>query len=70
MPDLIKDTDTGFIIADNSPETIAAGIIKSLRYNGLEEISQNACRLIEREYSYDSMVAKCRRWLDELTEGV
>jgi glycosyltransferase involved in cell wall biosynthesis len=69
VPDLIKDGDTGFILHDSSPEAIAAGIIKALRYDGLAEISQNARRLIEREYSYDGMVAKCRRLLEELTGG-
>ena len=70
VPDLIKDDDTGFILTDNTPETIAAGIIKALRYDRLEEISQNAYRLIEREYSYDSMVEKCHRLLGELTHGI
>jgi glycosyltransferase involved in cell wall biosynthesis len=69
VPDLIKDGETGFILADNSPEAIAAGIVKALRYGGLGEIAGNARRLIEEEYSYDSTVQKCRRLLDELTGG-
>jgi glycosyltransferase involved in cell wall biosynthesis len=67
VPDLIKDGETGFILTDNSPENIAAGIIKALRHGRLAEISRNARRLIEQEYSYDSMVQKCQRLLDELT---
>ncbi len=67
VPDLIKDDETGFILADNSPEGIAAGIIKALRHDRLAEIARNARRLIEQEYSYDSTVQKCRRLLDELT---
>ncbi len=69
VPDLIKDNDTGFILTDNTPETIASGIIKALQSDKLGEISQNACRLIEREYSYDSMVEKCQNLLDELSGG-
>ena len=69
IPDLIKDGETGFILADNSPETIAEGIIKALRHDKLTEIAQNARRLIEREYSYESMVQKCRQLLDKLGDG-
>jgi len=69
VPDLIKDGETGFILADNSPETIAAGIARALEHGGLAEIARNARGLIEREYSYDSMVQKCQRLLDELMGG-
>ncbi len=67
VPDLIKDGDTGFILPDNSPEVIAAGIVRALRYEGLVVISEHARQLIEREYSYDGMVEKCRRLLEGLT---
>jgi glycosyltransferase involved in cell wall biosynthesis len=67
IPDLITDGETGFILADNSPENIAAGIIRALRHEKLEDVIQSARRLIEREYSYESMVQKCRRLIDELT---
>jgi glycosyltransferase involved in cell wall biosynthesis len=69
VPDLIKDGETGFILTDNSPENIAGGIIKALRHDRLLDISVNARCLIEDEYSYDSMVEKCRRLLAELTGG-
>jgi glycosyltransferase involved in cell wall biosynthesis len=69
VPDLIKDGETGFLLEDNSPENIAAGIIKALRHDNLGKISQNARGLIQREYSYDSVVQKCRQLLDELTGG-
>ena len=58
VPDLIKDGETGFIMEDNSPECIARNVIRALNYPCLEQIAQNARRLIEREYAYEPMVEK------------
>lgn len=69
IPDLIKDGETGFIMEDNSPQCIAANIIRALNHPGLEEITRNARRLIEEEYSYQAMVQKCECVLDELMKG-
>lgn len=68
IPDLIQDEKTGFILEDNSPECIARNIIRALEHPNLSEITQNARNLIEEEYSYEAMVAKCKIALDELTK--
>lgn len=66
VPDLIQDEKTGFILENNSPGCIAENIMRVLKHPGLEEISQNARRLIEKEWTYIPMVAKCRLAFDEL----
>ena len=68
IPDLIKDGKTGFVLEDNSPECIARNVIKALEHPNLEEIVKNARKLIEKEYSYDVMVRKCKIALDKLME--
>lgn len=66
VPNLIKEGETGFIIEDNSPECIAQGVIRALSYPNLEQIASNARALIEREYTYQPMVEKCKIVLDKL----
>ena len=66
VPDLVEDSETGFIMEDNSPECIARNVIRALEHSHLEEIAQNARTLIEREYTYEGMVEKCRAGLEEL----
>jgi len=60
IPDLIRDGETGFIIEENSPEGIAKDVARVLQHPKLDEIAQNARKLIEREYTYDVMVGKCQ----------
>ncbi len=69
MPDLVKDEETGFILENNSPECIAKNVIRALEHPKLDEIAQNARRLIEQEYAYEVMVEKCKTALDKLMKG-
>jgi len=66
IPDLIRDGETGFIIAENSPESIARDIIRALSYPKLAEIVSNARALVEKEYNYQAAVARYRKILDAL----
>lgn len=66
IPDLIRDGETGFIIKENSPEGIAKDVGRALQNPKLDEIAQNARKLIEREYTYDAMVRKCQVALSSL----
>jgi len=66
VPDLIMDGETGFILEKSTPECIADGVLRALSHPNLGRIGENARRLIEREYSRDAMVEKCRIVLDEL----
>jgi len=52
IPDVVKDGKTGFIIADNSAESICRGVIRALSCQQLSEIAINARSLVESNYSY------------------
>jgi glycosyltransferase involved in cell wall biosynthesis len=69
VPDLIKDGNIGFIMADNSPECIARNVIRALEHPELEKIVKNARKFIKDEYSYEVMVRKCRDSLNKLMRG-
>lgn len=69
VPDLIKDEETGFILEDNSPESIAKGVIRALNHPDLERITKNARSLIEKEYTYQAVVERWRKILADLNLG-
>ena len=56
IPDIIKDKETGFLLRDNSPARIAEGIVKTLSYPNLEQVSINARKLVEKEFRYENVV--------------
>jgi glycosyltransferase involved in cell wall biosynthesis len=58
VPDIITDSETGFIMEGNSPECIAKNIIRALNHPNLDQISQNGAALIEKEYRYDVLRAR------------
>ncbi|QIB91935.1 glycosyltransferase family 4 protein [Methanosarcina mazei] len=57
-PDVIKDSETGFIMENNSPECIARNIIRALKHPDLEKISMNARNLAEKEFTYEAAVER------------
>jgi glycosyltransferase involved in cell wall biosynthesis len=65
IPDLIKDGETGFIMENNSPECIAKNIIRALNHPDLEEISNNARKLVEHEFTFEKAVERFRIIIDE-----
>ncbi len=69
IPDLVKDGETGFILEDDSPECIARNVIRVSERPDLEEISRNARRLIEKEYTFNVISDKWQRLLLELVTG-
>ncbi|MFC1994375.1 glycosyltransferase, partial [Chloroflexota bacterium] len=64
IPDVIKDGETGFIMEDNSPETIAQNVVRALNNPNLEQITQNARKLVEQEYSCEIIVGKYKQALE------
>jgi glycosyltransferase involved in cell wall biosynthesis len=66
VPDLIRDEETGFILANNTPDCIASNVLRALSHPRLGVIAENARRLIEQEYGRDAMVEKRRIALDAL----
>ncbi len=66
VPDVIKDGETGFIIEDNPPQSLAQNVIRALNYPNLMEVAQNARALVEKEFTYEKAVEKYREILGNL----
>lgn len=63
VSDVVLDNVTGFILEDNSPESIARGVVKVLNHPNLEEIIKKARELVEKEYTYQAAVESYRNIL-------
>lgn len=61
IPDLLKDSKTGFLLNNNSPESIAEGVLRVLNYPKLEEIANNAYDIIKRNYTLKAARERYKR---------
>ena len=59
IPELIQNGVSGFLLKDNSPQSIAQGVILALEHPHLADISRNAQKQMEENYTADSIA---RRW--------
>ena len=66
VPDVIIDGKTGFIMENNTPECIAANVIRALNHPDLEGIAQRARALVEREFTFEKAVERWREVLEEM----
>jgi glycosyltransferase involved in cell wall biosynthesis len=64
IPAIIENRDTGFILKDNSPQSIAEGIIRAFDDPDIEQISLNARRVIESEFSIEKTIQEWKQILD------
>ena len=67
VPDVITDGETGFIMENNSAESIAENVMRALKYPDLEGVVKNARELVEKEYTYEAAVERYRKILKELS---
>lgn len=58
VPDVVRDGETGFLMETVDGTVIASEVQSILRREGLDEVSANARRLIENEYSFDAAVSR------------
>lgn len=68
MADMLSDGENGFIMEDNSPECIAANVIRAMNNPNLEQIARNAHTLVEREFTHEAAVERYRRILENLRQ--
>lgn len=67
IPNVVINGKTGFILKNNTPKCIEDNIIAALESEKLEEIANNALKLIEDEYSYESAVNRYDRIFSRIT---
>jgi glycosyltransferase involved in cell wall biosynthesis len=66
IPDVIIDGKTGFIMENNSPECIAANVIRALNSPDLEEIAEAGRRFVEGEFTFERVVERWKEVLEEV----
>ena len=64
-PDIIKDGENGFIMGNNSPECIAENTERVLNYPKIEKVVKNARELVEKKFSYQTVMEGYREILRE-----
>lgn len=65
IPDVIKDGETGFVMENNSPECITRNVVRALKHPNLEEITKNARKLVDKEFTYSAAVERYRKIIKE-----
>lgn len=65
IPELIIDEQTGFILADNSPECIASNVIRALNHPNIEGIIRNSRELVLSKYSFEASVDRYIKIIDD-----
>ena len=51
IPGIIEDNLTGFIMENNSPESICKNVVRSLNYGEPEKIIERSLKVVENNYS-------------------
>jgi glycosyltransferase involved in cell wall biosynthesis len=69
LPDIIINGTTGFLLEDNSPETIAKNISRILKFENLDEIVDNARKIIKNEFTYKAAIETYAKILDDCLRG-
>ncbi len=70
IPDLIQDGATGFLMPDNSPETVGQNIIRALGSPALTQIACQGRELIIENYTLPALIEKSKQALQELLKRV
>lgn len=63
IPEIIIDGETGFIMPNNTPDCIAANIIRAIESSKLNFIADNARKIIENEFTYSAQIEKWKALL-------
>ena len=66
IPDVIQDGETGFLLSDNKPQSIASRTSEILTKADLDGVASRARSLVEREYSFDALSTKWEELLRRL----
>jgi hypothetical protein len=67
IPDVITDGKTGFIMENNSPECIAANVIRALNSPDLERIVEDGKRVVEENFTFEKVVENWKRVLPDIS---
>lgn len=66
VSNMINDGENGFILENNSPECIAANIMRVLSSSNLDQVIINAQDLVRQNFTYESAVEKYKIILESI----
>lgn len=66
VPDVIRNEETGFILENNSPKTIAKSVTEILKYSNIDDIVKKARKLLEEKYTYKAAVERYRKIIQNI----
>ncbi len=66
IPEIITDSETGFIMEDNSPACIAQNVIRALSSPNLEKIVITARKLVEEQFTFETTLSTWERIIEKL----
>jgi glycosyltransferase involved in cell wall biosynthesis len=66
MPEVLRDGENGFLLADNSSEIIAKRVLEILSRADLNEISSSAIKTVQNSFTYQAAVESYRSVLQAL----
>jgi glycosyltransferase involved in cell wall biosynthesis len=69
IPDIIKDGQTGFILENNSSETIASNILKALSYEKFNSIAENVRFYVKKEFIFSNTASGINIIFNELNKN-
>jgi glycosyltransferase involved in cell wall biosynthesis len=69
IPDVIKDCETGFIMNNNSPKCIAENVLRSLKYQDLDTLIQNAYKLVEDKFAFKVVLERYKTILEHFNKS-
>ncbi|MGZ7193965.1 MAG: glycosyltransferase [Halobacteriota archaeon] len=66
VPQIIRDNETGFIVRDNSPSSLATCIVEALASPHLARVARNARTLVQNEFQFESVLKAWRNVICDL----
>jgi len=63
IPDVIREGETGFIMENNSPESIAHNVIRVLDSSDFERVAEQAHDYVQTNFTFEKTVDVWRRIL-------
>ena len=60
IPDVIEDGETGFLLKDSQPQTIANKVLDAWSDPKLEKIQKNAKEFVDKTFSYEKAIERCK----------
>jgi glycosyltransferase involved in cell wall biosynthesis len=66
VPDVVTPGETGFLLDETDPDSIADAIVSSLERGDLPAMSRNGRELVERRYSFDAAVDRYEAILSDV----